>query len=434
MSDNRLDLLEGLPTLGRGYNIQRNTLHSVCFEKVKAPDPVFDFYYDFDKVDADFLQRVGSGGNWAIDGELLTFLQDHLPKGSSGLPDPASQVNIVARITLESYYATLDESGSPVSKSAQALVQEGRYTAFFSACGFFYVRSLRYSSTFMALFQFSHRSSDEDARFEQMLRTGLFELGSGQAEGEMEKLAQSLGLKIFVRGVGLGRASKLANLVPTNLKEFRQSIESAAELMQAASSGRITAMEIAPWIEHPDLRSYFFAKAAAEGESTFGRSQNMELNSQVITAINQTRVHWMEEYYLSSLCRKNLLEYYPTERAEYSGRFDAIYDPQRTTFQNHRHPNELIRRITLQEFREYFDKFPPRTFLQKANEFMYGSEGHEGADACVTTLLKEGLDRADFTKVKPCVDAIRTVNIDDRFLRNFCLPTPVDRVYKAAAP
>ncbi|HEY8208696.1 MAG TPA: hypothetical protein VIG99_14500 [Myxococcaceae bacterium] len=405
----------------------------MCFEKVKAPDPVFDFYYDFDRVDGDYLQRLGAGGNWAIDGELLEFIQDHLPKGSAGIPDPTKQVNIVARITLESYYATLDESGSPVSKSARALVEEGRHTAFFSACGFFYVRSLRYSSTFMALFQFAGLPSDEDERLEQMLRAGLFELGSGQSTGEMERLAQALGMKIFVRGVGLGHSSKLANLVPTNLKELRQSIESAAELMQAATSGRIIAMEIAPWIEHPDLRSFFFSKPVP-GESTFGRSQNMELNSQVVTAINQGRAHLLEEYYLSSLCRRDLLEYYPIEKSDYSGHFDVVYDPQRTTFQNHHHPNEVERRITLQEFRDYFEKYPPRVFLEKANRFMYGAGGHEGAEGCVTALLKEGLDRADFTKFKPCVDALRNIEVQDRFLRNFCLPTPVTRVYKAAAP
>jgi hypothetical protein len=431
ISDNRLNQFNGLPGLGRGYSYQSNTLHSVCFESVKADSPVFDFYYEFDKVDADYLRRLSAkDSNWAVDSELVEFLQDHRQKGGGGEVEESSQINIVARITLESYYRTLDESGSPVSKSAKALIEDGRYTAFFDACGFFYVRSLRYSSTFMALFQFSHGATDEeDARFEQMLRTRLFELGSGAAADEVERLSLARGLKIYVRGAGLGRANKLANLVPTSLRELRQSIEAAAELMQAATSGLITSMEVAPWIEHPDVRSYFFSKSQ-NGQSTFRKTQNLELNSQVITTIEAARTQWLEEYYLSSMCRNNLLEYYPTEKSDFSGQFDVIYDQDRTLFENHRHRSDKDRRITLKQFREYFERVPPRTFLERANQYLNGSPGHEGAEVCVAALLKDGLDAADFTKLPSCVEAMTGTDVHDRFLRNYCLPTPVRREYR----
>jgi hypothetical protein len=65
---------------------------------------------------------------------------------------------------------------------------------------------------------------------------------------------------------------------------------------------------------------------------------------------------------------------------------------------------------------------------------MYGTEAHPGAEACVTAILKDGLDHADFTKIKPCVDALNSNEVQDRFLRNFCLPQPVTRVYKATTP
>jgi len=430
ISDNRLSQFSGLPTLGRGYNYQRNTLHSVCFESVKADRPVFDFYYEFNKVDDDFLRRLSAKeGNWAVDSELLELIQDHRPKSSGAGEGDSGQVNIVARITLDSYYRTLDESGSPVSKSAKTLIEEGRYTAFFDACGFFYVRSLRYSSTFMALFQFAHSNDADDARLEQLLRTRLFELESGARADEVERLSLAHGLRIYVRGAGLGRASKLANLVPTSIRELRQSIEAAAELMQAASSGLITSMEVAPWIEHPDVRSYFFSKNQP-GESTFRKTQNLELNSQVITTIDTARSQWLEEYYLANLCRNQLFEYYPIEKSEYSGRFDVIYDPERTIFENHRHRSERDRRITLRQFRDYFEKVPPKTFLEKVDRYLNGHGDHEGAEACIVTLQKQGMDTADFTKIPSCVDAMEETEVHDRFLRNFCLPTLVHREYR----
>jgi len=436
VNDNRLKQLDGLPTLGRGYDFNKNVLHSVCFEKVTASEPVFDFYYEFDKVDDAFIRRLANNSeqSWAVDSELEEFLREHRQRSSDGSPAPADsqQVNIVARITLESYYRTLDESGSPVSASAKALVQEGRYTAFFDACGFFYVRSLRYSSTFIALFQFNHgTSADEDARFEQLLRTRMFELGAGAQADEVERMGLARGLKIYVRGAGLGRASKLANLVPTSLRELRQSIEAAAELMQVAQSGLITSMEVAPWVQHPDLRSYFFSKIAP-GESTFGKTQKLELNSQVIAAVNATRTDLLEDYYLANLCRNNLFEYYPISRTEVSGEFDAIYDPEKTTFENHRHRTERERRITLKQFREYFEKMPPRAFLERADKYLKGGGGHEGAEVCINALLKQGLDTADFTTIPSCVDVMTDSTIHDRFLRNFCLPSPVRREYRKA--
>jgi len=436
VNDNRLKQFDGLPSLGRGYDFNKNVLHSVCFEKVTASEPVFDFYYEFDKVDDDFIRRLSTNAetSWAVDSELEDFLRDHRQRRPDGSPAPGDQqqVNIVARITLESYFRTLDESGSPVSPSAKALVQEGRYTAFFDACGFFYVRSLRYSSTFIALFQFNHGTSDEeDARFEQLLRTRMFELGAGAQADEVERMGLARGLKIYVRGAGLGRASKLANLVPTSLRELRQSIEAAAELMQVAQSGLITSMEVAPWTQHPDLRSYFFSKVAP-GESTFGKTQKLELNSQVIAAVNATRADLLEDYYLANLCRNNLFEYYPISRSEVSGEFDAIYDPEKTIFENHRHRTERERRITLKQFREYFEKTSPRTFLERADKYLKGGGGHEGAEVCINALLKQGLDTADFTTIPACVDVMTDSTIHDRFLRNFCLPTPVRREYRKA--
>src|SRR5262249_4507862 len=154
------------------------------------------------------------------------------------------------------------------------------------------------------------------------------------------------GLKIYVRGAGLGRANKLANLVPTSLRELRQSIEAAAELMQAASSGLITSMEVASWIEHPQLRSYFWTKNTT-GESTFRKTQRLELNSQVIATIDGVRSDWLQEYYLADLCWNNLREYYPISKSDFSGQFDVVYDQDKTTFENHRHPSERERRITL---------------------------------------------------------------------------------------
>lgn len=430
ISDNRLAQFSGMPSLGRGYNYQQNTLHSVCFESVKADTPIFDFYYEFDKVDEDFLRRLSAkNGNWAVDGEMLELIQDHSPEGTGAGGAKSPQVNIIARITLDSYYRTLDESGSPVSKSARALIEEGRYTAFFNVCGFSYVRSLRYSSTFMALFQFTHGSDEDDARFEQLLRTGMFELGRDSVSDEVERMSLARGLKVHVRGAGLGRASKLANLVPTSIRELRQSIEAAAELMQAAPSGLITSMEVAPWIEHPDIRSYFFS-TNRPGESTFRKTQNLGLNSQVVNTIDTTRNEWLQEYYLASLCRNQLLEYYPIEKSEYSGRFDVIYDPERTLFENHRHRGELDRRITLQQFRDYFEKVPPRTYLEKVNRYLNGHDGREGAEACIVALQKQGMDTADFTQIPSCVEAMNQSQIHDRFLRNFCLPTPVHREYR----
>jgi hypothetical protein len=433
VADNRLKQLDGLPTLGRGYNIQENTLHSVCFKEVKASEPVFDFYYEFDKVDANFLQRLSSNsGNWAADGELTDFLNTHIQEPDSS-EDRTDTVNIVARISLESYNKTLDESGSPVSPSARTLVEEGRFPAFFSACGFFYVRSVRYSSSFMALFQYTHSGSHEaDARFEERLRRGLLEFEAEARAKEMEQESMARGLKIFVRGAGLGRTSQMVNLVPTSLREFRQSIQAAAQLMQAAPSGVITSMEVAPWIEHPDLRSSFFS-VRQPGESTFGKTKKLELNSQLITSINGTRSHWLNEYYLASLCRQQLLEYYPVDASSISGQFDVVYDAERTLFQNHRHRADPRRRITLRQFREYFQKVPPETFLEKADRFLKGSE-NDGADACVSALLEEGLDRAEFALIPSCVKAMAELNVQDRFLRNFCLPTPVNRVYKGLAP
>ena len=181
IKDNRLSNMVGTPSLGRGYAQHSNSLKSVCFEKVKAAHPSFDFEYEIEEVTEQFLQDILTNDASRVKGHtFLKFLDEHLRKNKPG----KRMRNLIAHITVDAYHNTLDETGSPLSGSVRRLLKDKRFATFFASCGFFYIRSVRTFSTYMAILRFEETSDKAaDDRFVGLLEQGLLSFGSGR---EME--------------------------------------------------------------------------------------------------------------------------------------------------------------------------------------------------------------------------------------------------------
>ncbi|MDE0881809.1 MAG: peptidoglycan-binding protein [Myxococcota bacterium] len=513
IQDNRLTHLVGTPTLGRGYSQNSNQLKSVCFEKVAGGRPTLDFEFEIEEIDQRFLGSLLERDSSRLKGQHFDeFLRKHI-EGTDGA-DQRPKRSLIAHVTVDSYYKYLDETISPLSPHVRRLLKDKRYATFFSSCGFFYIRSVRTFSSYIALLRFDKTSDKKgDDVFINLIKQGVLSFGANSelSADQQEKLieeSESRNLQVLTVGIGLSKG-KFVNLVPVSISQFRSTIQSAVGLMQDEHAGVVTSIEIAPWIENPEVDMLIGEGFENDGDS-FSRLHHLESNAQIISYISEYRDYRLDQFYSARLCLEHLNTNYPALDPKVLARNERVVDPKRTMFRNLAAPNNKDLFVSLEAFREHFERFPPNHIIEENRRYLKGSKANDllpqvvlkrgakssqvvrlqdalvrlgfmskedqvlgrgffgprterslvafqksvglkkahwgtfndstrtamdsikvsGAYTCIEKLHSAGLARAEFSEIPSCKNALNVTVSVDRFLNEYCLPTPVQVHYR----
>jgi hypothetical protein len=258
------------PVLGRGYSLATNTFQSICMKEIVKTKPSYDFKYKFEQVDesvAEELKRSGSvGGNFRGGGFGVRVSAKFDSRFAEARTSTSSTVNILVSIDIDTYYASMDETRSELADTAVKLAQ-GDLPAFFDACGMYYVRSLNRNSKIVAIFSFEEKSSSEAKSFAAELEAQVS--GWGQSGGvtasinqETARKAASKKLKITTHAFGLGKVEG-TTLLAYDLETFRTAVLTAFKATQNEDVGRVTSIEIVPWVEHLQFQALLLGTAGA---------------------------------------------------------------------------------------------------------------------------------------------------------------------------
>lgn len=492
INDNRVEELNGFPTLGRGYAINSNHLQSMCFKSVVTSKPTFDLNYDIEEVTDDYLTKLLVSGRDRIQNSRLNkFIKDNYATEEKS--DNRSYVlkNLIVKADINQYYYSMDETQSALSDSVKELLKKKQYITFFNSCGHFYVRSVGTFSTYYALLQY-RLTGERDEEFRNDLEKGLFnfyeetevsskpavktggdkeeraEAKSGTASGssgktgskEYSKLtedAKARGLRVYVQGIGLSKGDPV-NLIPVNIRQFRTTIQEAVKLMQDPDSGLVNAIEVVPWMENPEFGRILASDIKEGGAEQFIRQQKIEENTGVITELYRKSNSQVELYNLSSMCRKVILDHYsdksegslyrslfgqgiktPEKKKEFTLLDESIikqlidkrirrYDGNRTIFYNLSNENDREGYISLNDFIKYFYGNPPERFLEINRYYLYGDH-NDGALDCINRLYDK-LDTMSYRDIPSCMKAMKDVELNSTFLNQYCLPKPVRVVHE----
>ncbi len=451
ITDNRIDNLNGFPSIGRGYNLQSNNLQSMCFQSITKTKPTFDLDYDIVEISEDFFNAIPETGKKRLGmTNLQSFVRKYYKEEEQDGLQKYSLKNLLVKVEIRSYYYALDETHSKLSESAKELLRKEQYVTFFNSCGYHYVRSVGSFSTYLALLQYKLSGNKlEDKAFENRLEKGLFNFSGGKTvEKGFNVDADQRGLRVFVQAVGLSKGN-MVNLVPVDIDQFRKTVQDAVLLMQDPNSGVIAYMEIVPWVENPELTA-FISKEARDAGDQFIKIQRLEANSGVITEINRISNAQIEQFYIATMCQKILFKNYIDKKnrefyENITGKVDSSstilfltdiieqklfsYDLEKTLFYNLENENKKEVYISLREFIEYFAKHPPEKLFEENKKYLYGDEKDPGALDCINRLYNGGLDKMDFRKVPTCVNAIKYIVSDTSFMDQYCLPKPAKLVY-----
>lgn len=309
--DNRFDDLAIAPTLGRGYAVGANSLHSVCFESTATTAASFDFDFHFEELTYDQAARHARSERHR-GARVDEFLRAHARTRTVTREGTTHHVHyLLATLTVDSYYASLDEARAKLSASALALLESGDVLGFFTSCGTYYIRSLARQSQYLTLFRYTAASERRDHAFEEHLQRELraFAAGDAAATSRQEtaaRLAESAsarGLEIVSRSIGLGAQSD-ATMVPFDLASYKEAVRQAFKASQHELAGRVIAAEVTPWLANPTVLAALDLAARQRGDATpYQRRMALAENAELYLALAarvQDAQHLLQKAYACS--------------------------------------------------------------------------------------------------------------------------------------
>ncbi len=426
IKDNRLNDLGVSPVLGRGYSIATNTYQSTCMGEVKTTQPSYDLKYRYLEIEQDWENEYRTTFETKNSFKFL-FLKSNVNVFTEVSGNTTYHYHyIFADIDVDSYYHSLSEGESKLSESAQSLLTKGDVVGFFDSCGPYYVRSIGRHSSFLGLLRYRTTSSERDVNFELKLKAkmrGFFSGGSTDTSisNEFRQSTQEKRLEINIWAYGLGKG-ELADIIPTDIDSFKDSIRDVVKTMQDPNAGRITSMEVAPWIENTQFQDLLELEDE-EGKLLFEKKKTLEANAEIISELDRIDRAQIDQYFKASNCRRILEDQYLNVEDDFNGGFD----PENTFFSSLTQPNRQSEEISLASFDSVLSSEKVEEYLTANYIFNYGQaeptpEPETGAIACIKAIHEGGIDTVHFRNIPACLDARTTSVPISPLLDNYCMP------------
>ena len=388
--DNRLKDLGTPPALARGYSVATNTYQSICMKTVETTKPSYNMKYQYRDIEKDWES------SYKVDVSHKTSFDYLFLKGNVKVHTEVSGENtyhwhyIYTNIEVDSYYNSINEARSTLSDSAKDLLKKGDVASFFSSCGPYYIRSIGRHSGFLGLLSYRTKSSERDVNFELELKARMrgFFTGGGSTQTDIstdfKKKTEEKRLNIVIWGNGLGK-DHLADLIPTDIDSFKESIQQVIKTMQDASTGIVTSMEVTPWVENTEFQDSLNLRSDAQ-KIEFKARRNLQDNSELIAELSRVDRAQTDQYFKALNCRRVLEEEYNSVTGDFS------YNPEKTFFSDLFSRGVEKKEISLARFNQVLTSDTVQKYLDDNTKFLYGGSqgGNEGAINCMDELNEKG--------------------------------------------
>ena len=428
--DTRITDLALTPTLGRGYTIVTNTFQSKCMANVVLTDPSYDFQYKFESIDttkARFMKTaVNFGLEVPIEGGGTEAVAVSETTNTEGVEH---KHHIYVEINMDTYYATVDESQTQLSGSAAQLLSNNDIPGFFSSCGSYYVRSLGRNAKFISIYTYSDKSSKKDAAFEDNLKASIMSFGGGEEtiSGALMSQSSEKKLTIIARAYGLGK-NEGASLISYDIDTFKAAVKDAFISMQNPMTGKVTTMEVVPWVENTEFQNLIQLEKEVIDPITqqtmllYKKKLVLNENAEFLAEIERADRNMMNIYYKAKICRQIIESNWMK-----GGKIHPDYINAKIA--NNKFPREKIDLTKLLDEELSDAKIAEK--LKQEIDFMHGKIN---AFACINGMLDSGIFLKSYREVKECdkvknaLSAVLGETID-----NYCMPEIAKEVVTTTA-
>ena len=344
IKDNRVRELAVTPALGRGYSVVTNTFQSLCImglsakgsdSGMKTTPASFDLTYTFEEVNLEKTSKNELSAKIGVEGAYDFFTGTFSAEAKSSATSKETNHHVLGTLRVDSYYASVDEGASLLSTPAQTLLKGNDILGFFQSCGPAYIRSIGRRSTFLVIFTYTSKEGTKNSSFEAQLKAQLKKFGSSPGEtnisaetkASFEAALKESKLRITVKSIGLGK-SKDASLIATTFDEFHNVIKNGFIATQDEFTGRVTSMEVVPWVENVQFQSLIGLEEATLTDGTkvprFKMKLNLNDNAEFYMRVLRVGRAKLDTYYKARLCKAYIDTAY-REGGDPSNDFKDIY-------------------------------------------------------------------------------------------------------------
>jgi len=314
IKDSRVRDLTATPVLGRGYSISTNTFQSTCLKDVVITEPSYDFQYTFREYDKSSMRSSSATSKTAVSVSYWWVRGTIDMSGSSSSKTEASSKHMVATLNMDSYYASVDEASTPLSDAAVELLARQDLPGFFAACGPYYIRGINRNAKFVSIFSYQSKSSKSDAAFAYSLKLRMRSFWGGASVNSSGSFTSSnedssRSLTIRTRGWGLGK-NEDASLISYDIESFKAAIKQAFISMQNPLTGRVTSMEVVPWVENTEFQRNVNIRANDEIAGVevplYEKKDILNQNAEFMTEASRAARARLNIYYKARVCKNNI--------------------------------------------------------------------------------------------------------------------------------
>ena len=483
--DDRVTDIGATPALGRGYTLSTNTFQSMCLKEVQITDPSYDFTYRF----IDVSKKSGSDSTVVTDGfkevvsdqtskvinpafmeELRKIKQKQGEKSVSGKEEREFH-SIMAIIDMDTYYASVDESRTPLSESAARLLEKKDIPAFFNACGTYYVRSLNRNAKYICVFNswLKKTSSHEEfkGQLEEMLkgfRAKLVTKTSVKTSGAwfwkkrsieststwekenipeqkttqgleetFNKWAEDNKLTIDIAGFGIGK-SEGATLVAANLDDFKSAVKQAFISMQNPMTGKVVSIEVVPWVENSEFQDRAGLEMEEPAETTivdgkqiekktgekvllYEKKLNLNLNGEYLAELERHDRQMLNNFYKAKLCRGWIESNYM--RKDLNNLRIVKDDYVARKIINNKNPENAKEMILISDLYQQLAESKLDALFNAAKIYRVG------VTKCIRGIMNNNMYLKTYREISDCENLLKNLPSAevDIAIENYCMPT-----------
>lgn len=417
--DTRLENLGATPALGRGYTPAISALHSICFDKMPVTTASYDFDYSFEELETTVTGRSSVRHLSLRTHEVDEFVREQTRETTVTEGFVKQHIHyLLAVLSVESYYASIDEAQSELSKHALELLTEGDVHGFFTGCGTHYIRSMSRRSFFLTMFSYTSTDKTRDRVFERELEQQVrrFHGSSGptaedqEHEKKFSDRARSRSLKVVTRSIGLpSRAT--ADMLPFDLATYKKAVKEAFRASQEPSSGRVVAMEIMPWLSNVlVLVTLDLSKAGIDKSEWIERKRILADNSEFYIELAAALQELNTQVHRAEACRREL-----DQDVMDGDKIDARY--AKANVISHR----TGARRPLKDLVEAVSDASIDNIRATGLRWRNGADGTSGAAACLSELERTSLSGRYHNDIPSCAwQRVRLPHVST--IDEFCPP------------
>jgi hypothetical protein len=226
---------------------------------------------------------------------------------------------------MDSYYASVDESGTPLSTDAAALLDREDLPGFFASCGPYYVRGINRNAQFVSLFTFEQTTDSADSAYAASLEANVKGWFSGSFgvkashSSTFHRESSSRNLTITTRGWGLGK-NEDASLISYDLPSFKAAIKQAFISMQNPLTGRVTSIEVVPWVENTGFQRHVNLRASDTGKDgdevpLYEKKDTLNRNAEFLAEMERASRNLLNNYYKAKVCREDIIQRFTSSKS-----------------------------------------------------------------------------------------------------------------------